>query len=174
MGIYIYVWKITAAWFFEGIYEAVVGKGVIDVTGRLCKMNGEGELGGGNVETGAALIVFDLWEQICCLLSVGRLSEGKCCWRCCLLGRDNVRLGSIPAFGGGGGQYLADYTASLFRRPLLVGHHREEPHIAQFFSKVVAFARCIVQGRYSIGATSYFTCWHASHIWGRWLHGGGL
>jgi hypothetical protein len=38
----------------------VVGKGEIDVTGRLCKMNGEGELGGENVESGAALIVFEL------------------------------------------------------------------------------------------------------------------
>jgi len=34
-----------------------------------------------------------LWSMraICCLLSVGRMSQGKCCWRCSLLGRDNAR-----------------------------------------------------------------------------------
>jgi hypothetical protein len=34
-------------------------------------MNGEGELGGENVESGAALIVFELWEQSVACLALG-------------------------------------------------------------------------------------------------------
>jgi hypothetical protein len=66
--------------------------------GRLCKINGEGAwVGGRNVETGAALIVFDLWEQSVACLALGVCPKEKCRWRYSLLGRDNVRLGSIPA-----------------------------------------------------------------------------
>jgi len=58
---WVYIWKITAVWFFEGTYEAV-GNGEMNVTGRECVQNERrGRIGRRrNVEIGSALIVFDL------------------------------------------------------------------------------------------------------------------
>lgn len=49
-------------WSFEGTYEAMVGNGEMNVTGRECVQNERrGRIGRRrNVEIGAALIVFDL------------------------------------------------------------------------------------------------------------------
>jgi hypothetical protein len=50
---------------------------------------------------------------------------------------------------GGGCQYLADYTVPLFRRPMFVAHHLEEPHRVGLFLNLpllpVALYRVVIQ-----------------------------